>query len=116
LWASISTRFTNSIRKYRCDYRLCHAEEVALERLSYLTIACGDDKKAKVVAECLSGNYIKAKTTDDIIGTEYAAMLKNIYAIAAGIAHGLGYGDNFQSVLMSNGIREMKNSSRKCIR
>lgn len=91
----------------------CHAEEVALERLSYLTIACGDMKKAKIMAKNLSGNYIKAKTSDDIIGTEYAAMLKNIYAIAAGIAHGLGYGDNFQSVLMSNGIREMKKFIRK---
>ncbi|WP_339919162.1 NAD(P)H-dependent glycerol-3-phosphate dehydrogenase [uncultured Flavobacterium sp.] len=91
----------------------CHAEEVALERLSYLTIACGDAEKAKVVAEHLSGNYIKTKITDDIIGTEYAAMLKNIYAIAAGIAHGLGYGDNFQSVLMSNGIREMKKFIKK---
>jgi len=86
----------------------CHAEEVALERLSYLTIACADEKKAKVVAIKLSSNYIKTKISDDIIGTEYAAMLKNIYAIAAGIAHGLGYGDNFQSVLMSNAIREMK--------
>lgn len=91
----------------------CHAEEVALERLSYLTIACGDAEKAKIVAKNLSGNYIKAKITDDIIGTEYAAMLKNIYAIAAGIAHGAGYGDNFQSVLMSNGIREMKKFIRK---
>jgi glycerol-3-phosphate dehydrogenase (NAD(P)+) len=91
----------------------CHAEEVALERLSYLTIACGDAKKAKIVADCLSGDFIKAKITDDIIGTEYAAMLKNIYAIAAGIAHGIGYGDNFQSVLMSNGIREMKKFIRK---
>ena len=91
----------------------CHAEEVALERLSYLTIACGDANKAKIVAQCLSGNYIKAKISDDIIGTEYAAMLKNIYAIAAGIAHGIGYGDNFQSVLMSNGIREMKKFIRK---
>ncbi len=91
----------------------CHAEEVALERLSYLTIACGDAEKAKIVANCLSGDFIKAKITDDIIGTEYAAMLKNIYAIAAGIAHGLGYGDNFQSVLMSNGIREMKKFIRK---
>lgn len=91
----------------------CHAEEVALERLSYLTIACGDPDKAKVVAKNLSGNYIKTKITDDIIGTEYAAMLKNIYAIAAGIAHGLGYGDNFQSVLMSNGIREMKKFIKK---
>ncbi|MCC9062182.1 MULTISPECIES: NAD(P)H-dependent glycerol-3-phosphate dehydrogenase [Flavobacterium] len=91
----------------------CHAEEVALERLSYLTIACGDPEKAKVVAKTLSGNYIKAKISDDIIGTEYAAMLKNIYAIAAGIAHGLGYGDNFQSVMMSNGIREMKKFIKK---
>ena len=91
----------------------CHAEEVALERLSYLTIACGDPDKACIVAKSLSGNYIKAKISDDIIGTEYAAMLKNIYAIAAGIAHGLGYGDNFQSVMMSNGIREMKKFIRK---
>ncbi|WP_316635886.1 NAD(P)H-dependent glycerol-3-phosphate dehydrogenase [uncultured Flavobacterium sp.] len=91
----------------------CHAEEVALERLSYLTIACGDPDKARNVAKSLSGNYIKAKISDDIIGTEYAAMLKNIYAIAAGIAHGLGYGDNFQSVMMSNGIREMKKFIRK---
>ncbi len=86
----------------------CHAEEVALERLSYLTIACADENKAKLVAKNLSSDYIKTKTSDDIIGTEYAAVLKNIYAIAAGIAHGLGYGDNFQSVLMSNAIREMK--------
>ena len=91
----------------------CHAEEVALERLSYLTIACGDATKAKIVAKILAGNYIKTKITDDIIGTEYAAMLKNIYAIAAGIAHGLGYGDNFQSVIMSNAIREMKKFIRK---
>jgi len=91
----------------------CHAEEVALERLSYLTIACNDAKKAEIVAQNLSSNYIKTKISDDIIGTEYAAMLKNIYAVAAGIAHGLGYGDNFQSVLMSNSIREMKKFIRK---
>ncbi|MEH6682300.1 MAG: NAD(P)H-dependent glycerol-3-phosphate dehydrogenase [Sediminicola sp.] len=86
----------------------CHAEEVALERLSYLTIACSDKEKAEVVSKALRCEYIRTKISDDIIGTEYAAMLKNIYAIAAGIAHGLGYGDNFQSVLMSNAIREMK--------
>ena len=91
----------------------CHAEEVALERLSYLTIACGDSVKAAYVAANLSSNYIKTKITDDIIGTEYAAMLKNIYAVAAGMAHGLGYGDNFQSVLMSNAIREMKKFIKK---
>lgn len=91
----------------------CHAEEVALERLSYLTLACGDEDKAKVMAKAVGSHYINTKISDDIIGTEYAAMLKNIYAIAAGIAHGLGYGDNFQSVLMSNAIREMKKFIRK---
>ncbi len=91
----------------------CHAEEVALERLSYLTIACTDEEKAKLVAKHLSSEYIKCKISDDVTGTEYAAMLKNIYAIAAGIAHGLGYGDNFQSVLMSNAIREMKKFIKK---
>lgn len=86
----------------------CHAEEVALERLSYITVACSDEEKARIMAKNLSCSYIQTKISDDIIGTEYAAMLKNIYAIAAGIAHGLGYGDNFQSVLMSNSIREMR--------
>jgi glycerol-3-phosphate dehydrogenase (NAD(P)+) len=86
----------------------CHAEEVALERLSYLTIACTTLSVAEEVAGQFSSHYIKTKTHDDVIGAEYAAMLKNIYAIAAGIAHGLGYGDNFQSVLMSNATREMK--------
>ena len=91
----------------------CHAEEVALERLSYLTIACNSEDRAQTLADAVSSEYIKCKISDDIIGTEYAAMLKNIYAIAAGIAHGLGYGDNFQSVLMSNAIREMKRFIKK---
>jgi glycerol-3-phosphate dehydrogenase (NAD(P)+) len=86
----------------------CHAEEVALERLSYITIACTNLTIAEEVAAQLSSHYIRTKTHDDVIGAEYAAMLKNIYAIAAGVAHGLGYGDNFQSVLMSNATREMK--------
>jgi len=91
----------------------CHAEEVALERLSYLTIACANEDTAQRVATNLSSNYIKCTTSDDIIGIEFAATLKNIYAIAAGIAHGLGYGDNFQSVLMSNAIREIKRYVKK---
>ncbi len=91
----------------------CHAEEVALERLSYLTIASKDESKAQFIADSLSSRYIKTKISDDIIGTEYAAMLKNIFAISAGIAHGLGYGDNFQAVLMSNSIREMNRFIKK---
>ncbi len=91
----------------------CHAEEVAMERLSYLTIAAEDKKIAHQMSDFLSSDYIKTTLSNDIIGTEYAAMLKNIYALAAGISHGLGYGDNFQAVLMSNAIREMKRFIKK---
>ena len=91
----------------------CHAEEVALERLSYLTIASKNPLIANEIASTFSCEYIKTKTHDDVVGAEYAAMLKNIYAIAAGIFHGLGYGDNLQSVLMSNSIREMKRFIKK---
>ena len=91
----------------------CHAEEVAMERLSYLTIACKKEENASFLSSKLRSRYIKTKISDDIIGSEYAAMLKNIFAIAAGISHGLGYGDNFQAVLMSNSIREMKRFIKK---
>ena len=86
----------------------CHAEEVALERLSYLTIACSDIDKAEFFANSISGRYIKTTVSDDIYGTEYSAVLKNVIALASGICHGLGYGDNFQAVLVSNAIREIK--------
>lgn len=86
----------------------CHAEEVALERLSYLTIACQDVKRARDFAGLFNCSYIKTTVSDDIYGTEYAAVLKNIMAVASGICHGLGYGDNFQAVLISNAIQEMK--------
>ncbi|MBS7564229.1 NAD(P)-binding domain-containing protein [Mucilaginibacter sp. Bleaf8] len=86
----------------------CHAEEVALEKLSYLTIASQDTELAAHFAGMLSTRYIKAIASDDIYGTEYAAVLKNIYAVASGICHGVGYGDNFQAVLISNAIKEIK--------
>lgn len=86
----------------------CHAEEVALEKLSYLTIASQDTELAARFASLINTRYIKTIISDDIYGTEYSAVLKNIYAIASGICHGLGYGDNFQAVLISNAIREME--------
>ena len=85
----------------------CHAEEVALERLSYLTIACETSSIANLMANQLRCRYIKTTTSDDIYGTEYSAVLKNVIAVSAGIAHGLGYGDNYLSVLISNAIREI---------
>ena len=78
-----------------------HAEEVALERLSYLTVGCSDRDKAQAFADVLSSEYIKTKTS------EYSSVLKNVYAIAAGICSGLKFGDNFQAVLMANAVQEM---------
>jgi glycerol-3-phosphate dehydrogenase (NAD(P)+) len=86
----------------------CHAEEVALEKLSYLTIASQDSNLAAHFASMLNTRYIKTNVSDDIYGTEYAAVLKNIYAVASGICRGIGYGDNFQAVLISNAIREIE--------
>lgn len=86
----------------------CHAEEVAMERLSYLTVACQDLNNAQLIAKQLNCRYIKTKVSDDIYGTEYSAVLKNVIAIASGICHGVGYGDNYQAVLISNAIQEIK--------
>jgi glycerol-3-phosphate dehydrogenase (NAD(P)+) len=86
----------------------CHAEEVAMEKLSYLTVASQSTDNAAFVASQLRCRYIKVTTSDDIYGTEYSAVLKNVFAIASGICHGLGYGDNFQAVLISNSIQEIK--------
>jgi glycerol-3-phosphate dehydrogenase (NAD(P)+) len=85
----------------------CHAEEVALEKLSYLTIASQSNEFAQYIAEKISCRYIKTAVSDDIYGTEFSAVLKNVFAIASGICHGLGYGDNFQAVLISNAIQEI---------
>ncbi|MBX7203860.1 MAG: NAD(P)H-dependent glycerol-3-phosphate dehydrogenase [Bacteroidia bacterium] len=86
----------------------CHAEEVALEKLSFLTIAGQNKDYVQQFASMLAGRFIKTVASDDIFGTEYAAVLKNIYALANGICHGLGYGDNFQAVLIANSIKEIE--------
>lgn len=86
----------------------CHAEEVALEKLSYLTIASITVANAQVLSDLLNCRYLKSTVSDDIYGTEFSAVLKNVIALAGGICHGLGYGDNFLAVLVSNAIQEIK--------
>lgn len=85
----------------------CHAEEVALERLSYLTMVCTDPEKGALLSDKFRNQYIRVSTSNDIYGVEYASVLKNIYAIAVGICHAQGYGDNFLAVLISNAAIEM---------
>lgn len=85
-----------------------HAEEVAMERLTYLTIGGEDKEKVKSLSNVFATNYIKINISHDIIGIEYAAVLKNVYAIASGICSGLNYGDNFQAVLLSSAMQEME--------
>jgi glycerol-3-phosphate dehydrogenase (NAD(P)+) len=93
----------------------CHAEEVAAEKLSYLTFASPDIKFASDCAGLFSNRYIKTHSCTDLIGTEYAAVLKNVYALAAGISVGIGYGDNFRAVLISNSMKEMKYFLQKIV-
>ncbi|MFI3262253.1 MAG: NAD(P)H-dependent glycerol-3-phosphate dehydrogenase [Rikenellaceae bacterium] len=85
----------------------CHAEEVAMHRLSYLNIVTPDADNAKILSEKFTTPFIITNTQTDVYGVEYATVLKNIYAIAVGICHGLGYGDNFMAVLIANTMREM---------
>ena len=87
----------------------CHAEEIALERLSYITLACSDIEKVRTISPVFKNQYLKNSFCKDVTGIEYAAVLKNVYAIAAGICHGMKYGDNFQAVFISNAIEEMRN-------
>ncbi|MCQ2342082.1 MAG: NAD(P)-binding domain-containing protein [Paludibacteraceae bacterium] len=86
----------------------CHAEEIALERLSYLTIGCADHAKGVEISSLLANDYVKTCVSDDVVGLEYSSVMKNIYAIAAGMCQSLRYGDNFQSVLIANAVQEIQ--------
>ncbi len=104
-----SERFNKSLENIGIISGPCHAEEVAMERLSYLTVACTDLSKANLLSESLNSRYIVSNSSDDMHGVELSSVLKNVYAIAAGICSGLGYGDNFLAVLISSSIRELEN-------
>lgn len=104
----LAERFNVSHNQLACISGPCHAEEVALDRLSYLTIGSPNQDLANEVAKALSVYFIKTTTSKDIAGIEYAAVIKNIMALATGISHGLRFGDNFIAVLISNAVKEMK--------
>lgn len=105
--AYLSDQFALSENDYITITGPCHAEEIAMERLSYLTFSCPDISKATTIAKLFDNEYLKTVVNEDIEGTQYAAVLKNIYAVGAGIAHGLGYRDNFLSVYVTNCYKEM---------
>ena len=85
----------------------CHAEEVAMDRVSYLTIGCTDTSRAEWFRGCVGSHTMHTITSVDVDGIEYAAVLKNVYAIVAGIIHGMKWGDNFTAMTVSNAVREM---------
>lgn len=86
----------------------CHSEEIAMERYSYLTLGCEHPEQAEFVADLLRCRFVKTQAATDLYGIEYSAIMKNIFAVAAGIANGLNYGDNFRSVLIANAMQEIK--------
>src|SRR5690606_31316141 len=106
-------RFNVELTDYFTIMGPCHAEEVASERLSYLTFSGVEENAARKMAAYFNTPYITTIVNHDIYGVQYAAILKNIYAIGAGIAHGLDYGDNFQSVYIANVADEMAGFLRK---
>lgn len=104
----LEEKFQVSPEQYACITGPCHAEEVAAEKLSYLTFASIDEHVSAELAAMFSNNYMKTIVSNDVYGVQYAAVLKNIYALGAGIAHGLDYGDNFLSVYVTNCFSELQ--------
>ncbi len=103
----LAENFDVSLRNYFTVLGPCHAEEVAAEKLSYLTFSGVDEAAAAKIATYFKTEYLNTRINHDVIGVQYAAILKNIYAMGAGMAHGLEYGDNFLSVYISNAADEM---------
>lgn len=109
----LAERFNLPLSDYYTIMGPCHAEEVANEKLSYLTFSGLDEAKTAAIAEKFATPYLNTVVNQDVIGVQYAAVLKNIYALGAGIAHGLEYGDNFLSVFIANCADEMAGFLRK---
>lgn len=109
----LNQRFDISLTDYFAVMGPCHAEEVAAEKLSYLTFSGIDEVITAAIANDFKSSYVRTVVNKDIYGVQYAAILKNIYAVASGIAHGLDYGDNFLSVLIANSADEMAGFLRK---
>lgn len=108
-----SHHFSLPLKDYFTVMGPCHAEEVAAEKLSYLTFSGTDEPSAEDIARCFKTDYLNVVVNQDVVGVQYAAVLKNIYALCAGIAHGLDYGDNFLSVLIANSASEMAGFLKK---
>ena len=109
----LQKHFDVALKNYFAVLGPCHAEEVASEKLSYLTFSGVDEDTAEDIAQCFKAPYINTVVNPDILGVQYAAVMKNIYALGAGIAHGLDYGDNFLSVYIANTADEMAGFLRK---
>jgi glycerol-3-phosphate dehydrogenase (NAD(P)+) len=111
----LGAEFSISLQNYFTVLGPCHAEEVAAEKLSYLTFSGIDEEATHRIAACFKTSYLNTLQNTDIYGVQFAAVLKNIYALGAGIAHGLEYGDNFLSVLIANSADEMAGFLRKSV-
>lgn len=111
----LSQHFDVKLENYFSLLGPCHAEEVAAEKLSYLTFSGIDELNTRKIAAYFHNHYINTIINPDVLGVQYAAVLKNIYALGSGIAHGLDYGDNFLSVFIANAADEMAGFLRKLV-